>query len=169
MGYSAARRRSPGRPRLNRDLRQFVTRFEPDLLDALQLQADAVHLSLSSYLVLLLAQVHDYHGQYLAEVEAPLPTAVTVDDLRRTVPYLPMDPRRTSVRVGEQQYTKTLRVDRPLADQIDHRCRELDLAYSEYFRGLFREAAGFPSPEAAGEQQAATISKEGELRLAEAS
>ncbi len=168
MGFSERRGKSPGRPRLNRERRAFTSQCEVELLDVLQEQADAVGLRLGTYIELLLSQVHDYHGQYLADVRAPLPTAIPVNQLRERADAVVTDPSRGAYRPGQYKI-RTIRTDVPLGDRIEQRCRALDVAYSDYLRALLREAAGFPSPEAAGEQQAATISKEGELRLAEAS
>lgn len=150
-----------GRPRLDRDRHLFYPVVEVDLIHELKEQAGAVQMKFAPYLELLLAEAHDYHGQYLQEL-ATLPAAVQAPELRTKTAALD---QAACVPLGGPGVRATIRVDRPLADQITRRCEELDALYAEYLRAIFREAAGRTGHFAQHHQLAVEIDKRGEVTL----
>lgn len=167
MGAMAVRNRhrGGGRPRLNRERHAFNPSVESDVLDILRDQADSAQMQLAPYMELLVAEAHGYHGEYL-QILTQLPTAVPAEELRRRAAELTPD-ECTPVPVGHPR--KWFKVDKPLADEVQRRCDELDAAYADYLRAIFREATGRTATTPRPDQLAAEIDvRRGELRLPKA-
>lgn len=132
--------RGVGRPRLNRDLQSYIPRIEPDLADALQVNAQMAGLSLGGYLTHVLSEAHGYRGRFLQELPAPLPMALAPELLRERTAALTIDDCTPVIGKGVPTH---VRVDRPVADRIQARVDHLGCAsYSAYVRAIFRVAAG---------------------------
>lgn len=157
--------RSGGRPPLNRDRYAFNPRVETDVLDILREQADSAQMQLAPYMELLVAEAHGYHGEYL-QLLTQLPSAVPAEELRRRTTDLTAD---ECTPVPHDNARKWFQVDRPLADQVQRRCEELDAAYADYLRAIFREATGRTATNPRHDQLAAEIDvRRGEMRLPKA-
>lgn len=140
------RGRSPGRPPLGRERHLFNPTVEQHLLDALSEQAATVGMPLATYMGHVLAAAHDYHGQYLQELSV-LPSPVTADELHERTDAIG---REQCIPVSGNRRPKSFKADVDLAAKIAARCDELDVAYSDYVRAVFREATGHthtPMPE----------------------
>lgn len=154
-----------GRPRLNRERHVYNPRVETDVLDILRDQADSAQMQLAPYMELLVAEAHGYHGEYL-QILTQLPTAVPGDELRRRAAELTRD---EVVPVAHDNTRKCFKVDKPLADEVQRRCAELDAAYADYLRAIFREATGRTATTPRHDQMAAEIDvRRGEMRLPKA-
>lgn len=138
---------------LKRPLRrpQWNVRIEAGLQAEIKRQAEKVGLAFATYVEYLLAQAHCYDGQYLPEVTAPEETAQPMGRIREKVAALTAD---DCVQVGKDNAMKPIKLEEPLHDLIEERCRrELGVAYSAYIRAVLREAAGHTLP-GHGEQSA---------------
>jgi hypothetical protein len=143
MSLTTGTGRPPGRPRLNRQLHQANPRVEPAIVQDLGERAAGMQLSLSRYLSLLVSEVHDYTGSFTPDVRPELGTRTPMSVLRdrvatRAPEDCPSAPAGPSVRPG-------VRIDKPLAEIISARCRELDVAYDSYLRSILRDAVYGPS------------------------
>lgn len=149
-------RRSPGRPRLNRDRHTFRPSIDPIAQERLALQAAAVGLPLSTYTEVLVSEAHGYVGEYLATLDS-LPAVITAQELRDRVR------RRTAAQCPETSMSTPICVkcvvDRPLANQIDEVCAALDVTFASYLRALIYDAVGYhpASEEFRGRQVTANI------------
>lgn len=139
MATSASKKRG-GRPPLHRDRHTYRPRLDVDLVTTLQKQADDVGLKFCTYLEHVLAGAHAYHGAYMQDLDTPLPTALPLARLRRRTRTLSSADCPSA---GTDNVLKPIRVDRPLANQIEARCSELGgIPYSDYIRGVLDLAAG---------------------------
>lgn len=150
-----ARKRSRGgRPPLHRDRHTYKPRLElPLVRDMAEASARAFgDMPFSVYAELVISVAHSYDGPYLPDVPV-LPIAVERSELqRRTAKITWVAVRPGAVGPAEPH---TIRLDRVLADRINLRCEDLDLAYSDYLRVVLRIAHGH-TPEslrAAGVQE----------------
>lgn len=159
------RRGVGGRPRLNRDRHTFNPTVEVELVELLSDQAATVQMQLAPYMELLVAEAHGYHGEYLAQLSA-LPARVSAHELRESVSGLSADALHPIAAPGVR---KTVRLDRPLAEEVQRRCDELDAQYADYLRAIFREATGRTATNPRHDQLAAEIDvRRGEMRLPKA-
>lgn len=124
-----------GRPRLDRDRHVYQPALERPLVR--DMEAAAAGLPISAYLESVISDAHDYHGPYLPTT--PLSLAVGHDELRARTAAIERSGDLGPV--GPAEY-RTVRLDRPLANQINARCDELDIAYSDYLRAVLRIAHG---------------------------
>lgn len=161
---ATASKRSAGRPRLDRDRHIYCPAVEYELLEDLAEQADAVGVGICTYLEHLVSEAHDYHGQYLRELSA-LPRVVDPARLRATADDMTPEQCRPTSGPAKRQ---PVRLDRELADHVNQRCAELDVAYAHYLRAIFREAAGRTTPSPRHDQLAVEIDSRGEVRLPKA-
>lgn len=129
-----------GRPPLGRDVHTWNPSFDAPLLTTLKEQATSLGISYGGYLLLVLAEAHDWHGQHLPDIEHPLPIGISVEELRARTQALTANDCRRTPRGPSSRFP--VRADRELADLVNARARELDVLYSEYIRAIFREAAG---------------------------
>lgn len=129
-----------GRPPLGRDVHTWNPSFDPGLLTTLKSQATSLGVSYGGYMLLVLAEAHDWHGQHLPDIEHPLPIGISVEELRTRTRSLTSADCRRATRGPSARFP--VRADRELADLVNARARELDVLYSEYIRAVFREAAG---------------------------
>ena len=141
---------SPGRPPLNRGLRKFNFQADPALDDALLAAADKLGTSQGEIMRLILSAAHGYDGPFLTKLEAPLPIALSSEELRQRVAALDASqclplPRGARIQRG-------VRPDRELAVIVDQRAVELDVSYSQYLATIFRLAVG-QLPEQHGHQE----------------
>lgn len=141
-----ARRGGGGRPRRNRVRHAFNPRLEVAVYDELARQAAELDMSMAGYIEHLLAEAHDYHGQYIQELSV-LPAPLTAQELRERTAQISRD---RCVPIAGERRRKSFLVDEELAVKIAARCDELDAQYADYLRVVFREATGFadkPIPE----------------------
>lgn len=133
------RRGAGGRPPLNRARHAFNPRVELPLYEELAHQADEARVPLSTYMECLLAEAHDYHGEYLRDLSV-MHTPVTADELKeRTARIAP----EQCVPLSGENRRKSFKADEELAIRIAARCDELNTQYAEYIRAVFREATGY--------------------------
>lgn len=134
------KRGSGGRPPLNRDRHTYRPRLDLDVAEALSDQASRMGLQMGTYLEHVLAAAHGYHGPYMQNLDAPLPIALPLARLRRRTRAITRDHCRSASSVN---VLKPIRVDLPLANEIQERCEALgDVAYSDYIRAILDLAVG---------------------------
>lgn len=151
VAHLASMGRPRGRPRLNVDYHVYNPALERPLVEELQRQADTVGLALAPYMDLLVSEAHEYHSDYLPELTAELPIRISMDELRRTTALLATEDCTPVLNPNQR---RRVRLERPLANRIDRRCRELDVEYTFYLRTILRHAAGMPDGRARAEQTA---------------
>lgn len=156
------RRSRGGRPPLHRDRHTYKPSLELPLVRDMSKAAAAAFgdMPFSMYAELVVSVAHGYHGPYLPDV-GELPIAVERDELQRRTAGITWDAIRPGA-VGPAE-PHTIRLDRELADQINLRCEEMDLAYSDYLRVVLRTAHGhtLESLRAAGFQDEFNFDGEG--------
>lgn len=133
------RRGSGGRPRLNRARHAFNPRVEIPVYEELAHQADESGIPLSTYLECLLAEAHDYHGEYLRDLSV-LPISLTAEELKERTAAIGSE---NCLPLAGDHRRKSFKADEELAIRIAARCDELNTQYAEYLRAVFREATGY--------------------------
>lgn len=140
MATAMLRKRSKGGRRPSGRVRHmFNPSVEQHVYEELAHQADELSMPLSTYIEHLLAEAHDYHGQYLRSLSV-LPAPLTVEELKERTQSIGRD-ECVPVK-GERRY-KSFKADEELAVKIAARCDELDAQYADYLRAVFRVATGY--------------------------
>lgn len=129
----------PGRPRLDRNRHTYGPRVELALLEELHHHADQLGVSTSRYCDAVVAMAHGFVSPYLPDLDGYL--AVTGEELRR---YAASEvcAGDGAQRIGPVQRVY-VRADESLAIDVESRCGELGMPYTDYVRALLRVAVGF--------------------------
>lgn len=143
MGPMSRNRAFGGRRPVGRERYDYYPALERPVADSLREQAAAASSPLATYLERVLALAHNYNSKFLPDPELwPLPIAAAPEQLQELTEHI-NEQDCLDMPTGLGGATVRFRLDRPLADRINARCDELDVAYAAYFRAVLRPAAGF--------------------------
>ena len=138
-------RKRTGRPRggSGRERHTYIPLLEAPVLDGLKRQAQEIHSPLATYMERVIALAHGFDSPFLPDPQLlPLPIAAEPEDLQRQTERISEDDC-IDLWPGVDRATASFHLDRALADRINARCDELDVAYAAYLRAVLRPAAGF--------------------------
>lgn len=113
------------------------------MLDGLKRQAEAIHSPLATYMERVVALAHGFDSPFLPDPQLlPLPIAAKPRELQQLTDRIG-EHDCIDLQPGVGRGTTKIQLDRALADRINARCDELDVAYTAYLRAVLRPAAGF--------------------------
>lgn len=112
------------------------------MLEDLKRQAEAIHSPLSTYMERVVALAHGFDSPFLPDPQLlPLPMVAKPEELRRHTEHID-ETQCVDLQPGVGRGAAKIQLDRALADRINARCDELDVAYAAYLRAVLRPAAG---------------------------
>ena len=121
----------------------YKLKLEHAVIERLFAQSEEAGDRPATYLERVVGLAHGYESRYIPPVVG-LPIADRLEALRRHVDTITPDQCGPALRDVPRREI-LLRLDEPLGDQVDHWCREHDVAYGGYLRSVLRLAAGFES------------------------
>ncbi|MGB5952035.1 MAG: hypothetical protein WBG57_05890 [Ornithinimicrobium sp.] len=130
--------------------------MELALLEELHHRARQLDISASRYCDAVLAMAHGFTSPYLPDLDGYL--AVTGDQLRRYAASQVCVGDGTQ-RIGPVQRIY-VRADELLAIDVESRCGELGMPYTDYVRAILRVASGFRT-DGAGQAEQSELQFEG--------
>jgi len=117
--------------------------LESPVRDALARQARDLHSPFATYVERVISLAHGFTSPFLPDPQLfPLPIVSTPDELRRHTSAIDVH-ECVPLTPGVDNAKAKVTLDRELADRINARCEELDVAYSAYLRAVLRPAAGY--------------------------